>query len=138
MSPEFIAAEMELFADQARDVDIVITTANIPGVRAPILFKATAVRLMRSGSVVVDLAAENGGNCELTRPGECYVDERSGVTLIGYTDLPSRMAEQSSALYANNLKHLSAFSQKSFHATLVPYLADCRRCFAHSCRLLLP
>ena len=108
MSPEFIAAEMELFAQQAREVDICITTANIPGVRAPVLFKASAVRQMRSGSVVVDLAAENGGNCELTKPGECYLDEKSGVTLIGYTDLPSRMAEQSSVLYGNNLKHLLA------------------------------
>ena len=106
MTPEFIAAEMELFAQQAREVDICITTANIPGVKAPVLFKASAVRQMRSGSVVVDLAAENGGNCELTRAGEAYVDEKSGVTIIGYTDLTSRMAEQSSVLYGNNLKHL--------------------------------
>ena len=89
-------------------MDICITTANIPGVKAPILFKTSAVRQMRSGSVVVDLAAENGGNCELTRPGECYLDDKSGVTIIGYTDLPSRMAEQSSVLYGNNLKHLLA------------------------------
>ena len=108
MSPEFIAAEMQLFAQQAREVDVIITTANIPGVRAPILVKATAVRLMRPGSVVVDLAAENGGNCELTKSGEVVVDKESGVSIVGLTDLNSRMAEQSSALYSNNLKHLLA------------------------------
>ena len=106
MSPEFIAAEMALFAAQAREVDIIITTANIPGVKAPVLLKAQAVRLMRAGSVVVDLAAENGGNCELTRPGEVYTEPVSGVHIIGLTDLNSRMAEQSSHLYSNNLRHL--------------------------------
>ena len=108
MSAEFIAAEMQLFAQQAREVDVIITTANIPGVRAPVLIKASAVRLMRAGSVVVDLAAENGGNCELTHPGEVYVDAESGVCIVGLTDLNSRMAEQSSHLYSNNLKHLLA------------------------------
>ena len=108
MSPEFIAAEMALFAAQAREVDVIITTANIPGVKAPLLVKASTVRLMRPGSVVVDLAAESGGNCELTRAGEAYVDPASGVTLIGFTDLNSRMAEQSSHLYSNNVRHLLA------------------------------
>jgi len=104
MSPEFIKAEMALFAAQAKDVDIIITTALIPGKPAPKLITADMVRSMRAGSVVVDLAAEQGGNCELTVPGE--VVKRDGVTLIGYTDLPSRLATQSSQLYATNLRHL--------------------------------
>jgi len=106
MSPEFIAAEMKLFADQAKEVDIIITTANIPGKRAPLLVKAEAVRLMRRGSIIVDMAAANGGNCELTHPGEVYTDPESGVVLIGYNDLPSRMAEQASILYCANLRNL--------------------------------
>jgi NAD(P) transhydrogenase subunit alpha len=104
MSPEFIKAEMELFAAQAKDVDIIITTALIPGQPAPKLITADMVRSMRPGSVIVDLAAEQGGNCELTEPGQVAV--RHGVTLIGYTDLPSRLAAQSSQLYATNLRHL--------------------------------
>src|SRR6185436_1625140 len=104
MSPEFIKAEMALFADQAKDVDIIITTALIPGKPAPKLITAAMVASMKSGSVVVDLAAEQGGNCELTVPGE--VVKSHGVTIIGYTDLPSRLAAQSSQLYATNLRHL--------------------------------
>jgi NAD(P) transhydrogenase subunit alpha len=104
MSPEFIKAEMELFARQAKDVDIIITTALIPGKPAPKLITAETAALMKAGSVIVDLAAEQGGNCELTVPGE--VVKRNGVTIIGYTDLPSRLAAQSSQLYATNLKHL--------------------------------
>ena len=104
MSDEFIKAEMELFAEQARDVDIIITTALIPGKPAPRLITAETARSMKDGSVIVDLAAEQGGNCELTVPGEVTVD--SGVTIIGYTDLPSRLAAQSSQLYATNLRHL--------------------------------
>jgi len=104
MSPEFIKAEMALFAAQAKDVDIIITTALIPGKPAPKLITADMVRSMRAGSVVVDLAAEQGGNCELTAPGE--VVKRNGVTIIGYTDLPSRLSTQSSQLYATNLRHL--------------------------------
>ena len=100
----FIAAEMALFAEQAKDVDIVITTALIPGRPAPKLWTAEMVESMKDGSVIVDLAAEQGGNCELTEPGEVVV--RHGVTLIGYTDLPSRLAAQSSQLYATNLRHL--------------------------------
>ena len=104
MSEEFIKAEMELFAEQARDVDIIITTALIPGKPAPRLITAETARSMKDGSVIVDLAAEQGGNCELTVPNEVTVD--SGVTVIGYTDLPSRLAAQSSQLYATNLRHL--------------------------------
>jgi NAD(P) transhydrogenase subunit alpha len=104
MSDEFIKAEMELFAEQAKDVDIIITTALIPGKPAPRLITAETARSMKDGSVIVDLAAEQGGNCELTVPGEVTVD--SGVTIIGYTDLPSRLAAQSSQLYATNLRHL--------------------------------
>jgi NAD(P) transhydrogenase subunit alpha len=104
MSDEFIKAEMALFAEQAKDVDIIITTALIPGKPAPKLITAEMVESMRDGSVVVDLAAEQGGNCELTEPGEVVV--RNGVSIIGYTDLPSRLATQSSQLYATNLRHL--------------------------------
>ncbi len=104
MSPAFIEAEMKLFAEQAREVDIIITTALIPGKPAPRLLEAETVALMRPGSVVVDMAAEQGGNCVLTVPGE--VVNQHGVTVIGYTDLPSRMAAQSSQLYATNIRHL--------------------------------
>jgi len=104
MSDEFIKAEMALFAEQARDVDIIITTALIPGKPAPKLITAEMVESMKDGSVIVDLAAEMGGNCELTVPGEVAV--RNGVSIIGYTDLPSRLAAQSSQLYGTNLRHL--------------------------------
>ena len=104
MSEEFIKAEMALFAEQAKDVDIIITTALIPGKPAPKLITAEMVESMKDGSVVVDLAAEQGGNCELTEPGEIAV--KHGVTLIGYTDLPSRLAAQSSQLYGTNLRHM--------------------------------
>lgn len=104
MSEEFIKAEMALFAEQAKDVDIIITTALIPGKRAPVLITKDMVESMKQGSVVVDLAAEQGGNCEVTKPGE--VHRHNGVTIIGYTDLPSRMAPQSSQLYGTNLYHL--------------------------------
>ena len=104
MSDEFIKAEMALFAEQAKDVDIIITTALIPGKPAPRLITAEMVESMKDGSVIVDLAAEQGGNCELTEPDKVVV--KHGVTLIGYTDLPSRLAAQSSQLYATNLRHL--------------------------------
>ena len=106
MSEEFIKAEMELFAEQARDVDIIITTALIPGKPAPRLITAAMVESMQDGSVIVDLAAEQGGNCELTERDQ--VVQRHGVSIIGYTDLPSRLATQSSQLYATNLRHLIA------------------------------
>ena len=104
MSPEFIAAEMALFAQQAKEVDIIITTALIPGKPAPKLITADMVKSMKPGSVVVDLAAEQGGNCELTEKNQVVV--KNDVTIIGYTDLPSRMANQSSQLYGTNLRHL--------------------------------
>ncbi len=104
MSKEFIDAEMELFARQVKDVDIIITTALIPGKVAPILLTTEMVENMKDGSVIVDLAAEQGGNCEVTKPNESY--RYKGVTIIGYTDLPSRMAKQSSQLYGTNLCHL--------------------------------
>ena len=104
MSKEFIDAEMALFLEQAKEVDIIVTTALIPGKPAPKLITAEMVRAMRDGGVVVDLAAEQGGNCELTEPGEVVV--RDGVSIIGYTDLPSRLAAQSSQLYGTNLRHL--------------------------------
>ncbi len=104
MSPEFIKAEMDLFASQAAEVDIIITTALIPGKPAPELITERMVANMKPGSVIVDLAAEAGGNCKLTVANEVVV--RHGVTLIGYTNLPSRLAAQSSQLYATNLRHL--------------------------------
>lgn len=104
MSEEFIKAEMELFARQAMEVDIIVTTALIPGKPAPELITAAMVESMRPGSVIVDLAAEQGGNCALTEPGQVVV--KHGVTIIGYTDLPSRLSAQSSQLYGSNLRHL--------------------------------
>jgi NAD(P) transhydrogenase subunit alpha len=105
MSPAFIKAEMELFAAQAKEVDIIVTTALIPGKPAPKLITAEMVRSMKCGSVIVDLAAEQGGNCELTQPGQKYTTE-NGVTIIGYTNLPSLLPTQSSTLYANNIVNL--------------------------------
>jgi NAD(P) transhydrogenase subunit alpha len=104
MSPEFIKAEMDLFAAQAAEVDIIITTALIPGKPAPELITELMVKNMKPGSVIVDLAAEAGGNCKLTEKNQVVV--KHSVTLIGYTDLPSRLAAQSSQLYATNLRHL--------------------------------
>ncbi len=104
MSPAFIKAEMLMFAAQAREVDIIVTTALIPNKPAPILITEDMVKSMKRGSVVVDLAAENGGNCECTVPGQ--VVEAHGVHVIGYMDLPSRLAPTASHLYGNNLVHL--------------------------------
>ena len=104
MSDEFIKAEMALFAEQAREVDIIITTALIPGRPAPELITEEMVASMKPGSVIVDLAAEQGGNCAVTEADR--VVRKHGVTVIGYTDLPSRLAAQSSQLYGNNLRHL--------------------------------
>ncbi|KAI0748109.1 PNTB-domain-containing protein [Daedaleopsis nitida] len=101
MSKEFIEAEMALFMEQCKDVDIVITTALIPGKPAPKLIKEEMVAAMKQGSVIVDLAAETGGNCAVTKPGELYVHK--GVKIVGYTDLPSRLPTQSSTLYSNNV-----------------------------------
>ena len=104
MSKEFIAAEIALFAQQAKEVDIIITTALIPGKKAPLLITEEMVKSMKEGSVVVDLAAEQGGNCAVTKPNDIY--RYKGVTIIGLTDLPSRMATQASQLYGSNLCHL--------------------------------
>jgi NAD(P) transhydrogenase subunit alpha len=90
-----------MYAQQAKDADIIITTALIPGKPAPKLITAEMVASMKPGSVIVDMAGEQGGNCELTVPGEAVV--RHGVTIIGYTDLVSRLAKQSSTLYSTNL-----------------------------------
>jgi NAD(P) transhydrogenase subunit alpha len=105
MSEGFQKAQREVFAKQAKEVDIIITTALIPGKPAPKLITTEMVQSMKAGSVIVDLAAEQGGNCELTEPGK--VVTKHGVTIIGYTDLPSRLATQASTLYATNLFRLS-------------------------------
>ena len=105
MSEGFQAAQREMYAKQAREVDIIITTALIPGKPAPRLITAEMVKSMRPGSVIVDMAAERGGNCELTEPNQAVV--KHGVTIIGYTDLASRLAKQSSTLYATNLFRLT-------------------------------
>jgi NAD(P) transhydrogenase subunit alpha len=104
MSEGFQKAQREVFAKQAKDVDIIITTALIPGKPAPKLITEDMVKSMKQGSVIVDMAAEQGGNCELTVPGEVVV--RHGVTIVGYKDLPSRLAKQASTLYATNLFRL--------------------------------
>ncbi len=104
MSKEFIEAEMALFARQAMEVDIIVTTALIPGKPAPELITKGMVESMKPGSVIVDLAAEQGGNCALTQKDKVVVEH--GVTIIGYTNLPSRLANQSSQLYASNIRHL--------------------------------
>ena len=101
MSEGFQKAQREMYAKQAKDADIIITTALIPGKPAPKLITAEMVQSMKPGSVIVDMAGEQGGNCELTVPGEAVV--RHGVTIIGYTDLVSRLAKQSSTLYSTNL-----------------------------------
>ncbi|KHK59523.1 NAD(P) transhydrogenase subunit alpha [Burkholderia sp. A9] len=101
MSEGFQQAQRAMYAQQAQDADIIITTALIPGKPAPKLITAEMVQSMKPGSVIVDMAAEQGGNCELTVPGEAVV--RHGVTIVGYTDLASRLSRQSSTLYATNL-----------------------------------
>ena len=106
-SPEFREKQLALFREQAPEVDIVITTALIPGRPAPELWLKDMVEAMKPGSVVIDLAAERGGNCDVTVAGEKTVTE-NGVTIIGYTDFPSRMATQSSELYSTNIRHLIA------------------------------
>jgi NAD(P) transhydrogenase subunit alpha len=104
-SPEFREAQLAKFRELAPEVDIVITTALIPNREAPELWTEDMVAAMKPGSVIVDLAAEKGGNCKLTKMDEKIVTE-NGVTIIGYTDFPSRMATQASTLYATNIRHL--------------------------------
>jgi NAD(P) transhydrogenase subunit alpha len=105
MSEGFQKAQRDMYAKQAREVDVIITTALIPGKPAPKLITAEMVRSMKAGSVIVDMAAEQGGNCELTEPGQAVV--KHDVTIIGYTDLVSRLARQSSTLYSTNLFRLA-------------------------------
>jgi NAD(P) transhydrogenase subunit alpha len=105
MSKEFIDAEMALFAEQAKEVDIIITTALIPGRPAPKLITKEMVDSMQPGSVIVDLAAANGGNCEYCVPGELFIT-KNNVKVIGFTDLPGRLPAQSSQLYGTNLVNL--------------------------------
>ncbi|EXJ82926.1 hypothetical protein A1O3_06742 [Capronia epimyces CBS 606.96] len=114
MSKEFIEAEMKLFMDQCKDVDIVVTTAQIPGKPSPKLITEKMVSAMRPGSVIVDLASEGGGNCEVTVPGQLIVHNH--VTVIGYTDFPSRLPTQSTSLYSNNItKFLLYLAPKDNH-----------------------
>lgn len=118
MSKDFIEAEMALFAAQCKEVDIIITTALIPGKPAPKLISKEMVESMKEGSVIVDLAAEAGGNIELTKPGE--INHVNGVTIIGFTDLPSRLPTQSSTLYGNNVTNFikSMGDKTSFRVNL--------------------
>ena len=104
-SPEFREAQLKKFRELAPEVDIVITTALIPGRPAPVLWTKDMVEMMKRGSVIVDLAAERGGNCELTVKDEKIVTP-NGVTVVGYTDFPSRMGAQASTLYSNNIRHM--------------------------------
>ncbi len=104
MSDEYIKSEHKLFEEQCKEVDIIITTALIPGKPAPILLTEKMISLMKPGSVVVDLAAERGGNCCYTKKDQ--VVNIKGVNIVGYTDLPSRLPSQSSQLYATNVYHL--------------------------------
>ncbi|MFT5135220.1 MAG: NAD(P) transhydrogenase subunit alpha [Arenicella sp.] len=104
MSKEFIDAEMAMFREQAKEIDIIVTTALIPGRPAPELITTDMVESMKSGSVIVDLAAEQGGNCKLSQADKIVTHK--GVKIIGYTDLPSRLATQASQLYSTNLRHM--------------------------------
>ncbi len=122
MSEGFQKAQREMYAREARDADIIITTALIPGKPAPKLITAEMVRTMRPGSVIVDMAAEQGGNCELTEPGKAVVTH--GVTIIGYTDLASRLATQASTLYSNNLLRLTEELCKAKDGNVVVNMED--------------
>ncbi len=104
-TPAFQAKQLAKFRELAPDMDIVITTALIPGRPAPKLWTAEMVAMMKPGSVIVDLAAERGGNCDLTVPDQKVVSD-NGVTVVGYTDFPSRMAAQASTLYSTNIRHM--------------------------------
>jgi NAD(P) transhydrogenase subunit alpha len=104
MSKEFIDAEMAMFREQCKEIDIIVTTALIPGRPAPELITSDMVESMKSGSVIVDLAAEQGGNCKLSEADKIIT--HNGVKIIGYTDLPSRLATQASQLYSTNLRHM--------------------------------
>jgi NAD(P) transhydrogenase subunit alpha len=122
MSEGFQKAQREMYAKQARESDIIITTALIPGKPAPRLITAEMVQTMKPGSVIVDMAAEQGGNCELTEPGKAVV--KHGVTIIGYTDLASRLATQASTLYSNNLLRLTEELSKAKDGNVVVNMED--------------
>jgi len=129
-SPAFMEAQKETFFKQVKECSIVITTAAIPGRASPMLITKDMVKAMRPGSVIVDLAAVGGGNCEMTRKDECYKTE-NGVTIIGYTDMPARMAPQSSSMYAMNmlqlLKHVHGKDKAAgFVRNLYGHLADAK------------
>ncbi|MES1922181.1 hypothetical protein MHBO_003697, partial [Bonamia ostreae] len=120
MSAAFLAAEHDLFRKQAKEVDVIISTALIPGKAAPKLILEDMVASMKPGSVIVDLAAEAGGNCELTQPGKTI--RKHGVTIIGKTDFPSKMAGQSSTFYSNNIAGL--FLHMTSGDAFAPDMAD--------------
>ncbi len=122
MSEGFQKAQREMYAKQAKDADIIITTALIPGKPAPRLITAEMVKSMKPGSVIVDMAAERGGNCELTEAGKAVV--KHGVTIIGYTDLASRLSKQSSTLYATNLLRLTEELCKAKDGQIVVNMED--------------
>ena len=122
-SPEFREKQLACFREQAPDVDIVITTALIPGRPAPKLWLEDMVAAMKPGSVIVDLAAEKGGNCDLTKPDEKVVS-KNGVTVVGYTDFPSRMATQSSLLYSTNIRHMLTDLTPAKDGTIVHDMED--------------
>ena len=122
MSEGFQAAQRAMYAQQAKECDIIITTALIPGKPAPRLITAEMVQSMKPGSVIVDMAAEQGGNCELTEPGKAVV--KHGVTIVGYTDLASRMARQSSTLYGTNLFRLTEELCKTKDGVINVNMAD--------------
>jgi NAD(P) transhydrogenase subunit alpha len=104
LTPEEMQAQQQALEARIGDFDVVITTAAIPGRAAPRIIPASAVRAMRTGSVIVDLAADSGGNCELTQPGEVVVSDR--VTLVGLTNIPSTMPYHASTLYSRNVQAL--------------------------------
>ena len=116
MSKEFIEAEMNLIAEQAKEVNIIITTAAVPGRKSPILITKEMVDSMIPGSIIVDLAAEEGGNCEMTKPGEFRLYKK--VIIIGFTDLPSRLPTQASQLYSNNTAKLIQYLCKGVNLEL--------------------
>ncbi len=122
-SPEFRQKQLEKFRELAPEIDIVITTALIPGRDAPKLWLADMVAVMKPGSVIVDLAAERGGNCDLTVADERVVSD-NGVIVIGYTDFPSRMAAQASMLYANNIRHMMADLTPAKNGVIVHNMED--------------
>ena len=123
MSKEFIEAEMALFAKQAKDVDIIITTAAIPGKPAPKLITKEMVESMKNGSVIVDLAAATGGNCEVTQAGKVFTTA-NGVKVIGYTDLPCRLPAKSSQLYSTNLVNLTKLLSKEKDGNILVNFED--------------